>query len=125
MTLQHVALETPLAHVEDCVDFWAILGFERVDPPPSLAGIATWLQRERMQIHLLHADEPVIPPQGHPAVVVDEYEETLDALRAAGHEPEPRREHWGQPRAFVLDPAGHRVEVMAAPPPPTPGGESG
>jgi len=122
MTLQHVALETRLADVAACVDFWGMLGFEQVDPPASLADVATWLQRERMQIHLLHADDPVVPPQGHAAVVLDDYEETLDALRAAGHEPEPRREHWGQPRAFVRDPAGHRVVVLAAPPPPTPPG---
>jgi len=24
--------------------------------------------------------------------------------------------HWGSPRAFVLDPAGHQVELMAHPP---------
>jgi catechol 2,3-dioxygenase-like lactoylglutathione lyase family enzyme len=42
---------------------------------------------------------------------------TLEALRRAGFEPEPRREHWGAPRCFVRDPAGHRVEIMAAPPP--------
>ena len=37
----------------------------------------------------------------------------LEHLRAAGHAPEPRREHWGSPRACVRDPEGHRVELMA------------
>jgi hypothetical protein len=43
--------------------------------------------------------------------------ETLARLAAAGHPPEPRTAHWGAPRAFVRSPGGHRVEVMAAPPP--------
>ena len=49
--------------------------------------------------------------------VVDDYAATLDRLRAAGHPVKPRPEHWGAPRAFITSPGGHRVEVMAAPPP--------
>jgi catechol 2,3-dioxygenase-like lactoylglutathione lyase family enzyme len=59
----------------------------------------------------------VAPPAGHAAVVAPDYDEVLDALRRAGFDPEPRREHWGAPRCFVRDPAGHRVEIMSAPPP--------
>ena len=50
------------------------------------------------------------------AVVAPDYAAVTEALRAAGFEVEPRPEHWGAPRSFVRDPAGHRVEVMAAPP---------
>ena len=56
-------------------------------------------------------------PAGHFAVVVDDYDRTLERLRADGFEPEPREEHWGAPRSFVRDPAGNRVELMSAPPP--------
>jgi catechol 2,3-dioxygenase-like lactoylglutathione lyase family enzyme len=63
-------------------------------------------------------DDPVSLPSGHVAVVVDDYPGTLQALRDAGHEPEPRREHWGSPRAFVRDPAGNLVELMDFPPVP-------
>ena len=41
---------------------------------------------------------------------------SLARLRAAGLAPQPRAEYWGAPRSFVRSPAGHRVEVMAAPP---------
>jgi catechol 2,3-dioxygenase-like lactoylglutathione lyase family enzyme len=76
-----------------------------------------WLQRDGTQVHLMFVeDDPVVPPSGHLAVVVDDYDAALAALLEAGHEPEPRREHWGSPRCFVRDPAGHRVEVMAFPP---------
>jgi hypothetical protein len=50
------------------------------------------------------------------AVVVDAYPAPLGSLDEAGHEPEPRAEHWGSPRAIVRDPAGNLVEVMAFPP---------
>lgn len=111
--IQHVAIEVRQADVEACVRFWALLGFEPVQAPPALAARSTWVQNGPTQIHLLHAREPVVAPEGHVAVVLDDYEATLAALREAGFEPAPRTEHWGSPRAFVRCPAGHRVEVMA------------
>ena len=115
--LQHVSIETRREDAEACVRFYELIGFRSVDPPGSLAGRAMWVERDGTQIHLLLADDPVIPPKGHHAVVVEDYDDVLAALRAAGHEPEPRDEHWGAARCFVRDPAGHRVELMAAPPP--------
>ena len=75
-----------------------------------------WVERAGTQIHLMRRDDAQHLPAGHLAVVVDDYDATLDRLRAEGFDPEPRTEHWGAPRAFVRDPAGHRVEVMAASP---------
>jgi catechol 2,3-dioxygenase-like lactoylglutathione lyase family enzyme len=115
--LQHVALETSRADGPAAEAFWRLLGFEPVEPPETLRDRAAWLQRGPTQVHLLWRDHPVAPPEGHAAVVVDDYEKTLERLREAGHEVEPRQEHWGAPRAFARAPGGHRVEVMAAPPP--------
>ena len=106
----------PRDRVDACVAFWALLGFERVEPPPSLAERAVWVERRGTQVHLMYADDPVVPPKGHAAVVAEDYDRALAALRDAGHDPEPRPEHWGVPRCFVRDPTGHRVEVMAASP---------
>ena len=58
----------------------------------------------------------MVMPHGHIAIVVDDYDDALERLRAEGFDPEPREQHWGAPRAFVHDPAGNRVELMAAPP---------
>jgi catechol 2,3-dioxygenase-like lactoylglutathione lyase family enzyme len=116
--IQHVALEARRADAEACERFWALLGFARVEPPPSLRGRTLWLERGGTQVHLLFADEPVAPPAGHVAVVAEDYDAALGRLRAAGFAPEPRAEHWGAPRCFVRCPAGHRVEVMAAAPGP-------
>jgi glyoxalase/bleomycin resistance protein/dioxygenase superfamily protein len=114
--LHHVALETRPADVDDAVAFWRILGFSLVDAPPTLTGTATWLERNGTQIHLLYAEEPTVAPQGHPAVVVEDFDSVYAAVEAAGHPIERRREHWGAPRARAVSPGGHQVELMAAPP---------
>jgi len=117
VTVQHVTLELHRADTDACVAFYELLGFVRVEPPPSLAGRAAWMQAGATQIHLMWVHEPVVAPRGHVAVVAPEYEAVVGALRGAGFEVEPRAEHWGAARSYVHDPAGHLVEVMAAPPP--------
>ena len=114
--LQHVTLETRRADGPAAVEFWRLLGFEEVEPPPSLRDRAAWVQRDGTQIHVMWVDEPVVPPQGHAAVVVPDYERALERLREAGHDVEVRAEHWGAPRAVTRAPGGHRVELMSAPP---------
>ena len=113
VTLQHVSVEVRRETVPAELEFWALLGFEPVDPPASLAARAAWLQAGGTQIHLLFTDDPVAAPEDHVAVIAADYDATLAALREAGFEPDPRTPHWGSPRAFVRSPAGHRVEVMA------------
>jgi catechol 2,3-dioxygenase-like lactoylglutathione lyase family enzyme len=115
--LQHAALETRPADGDAAVAFWRLLGFHDVEPPKSLRERAAWLQRGPTQIHLLWKDDPVAAPEGHVAIVVDDYEATLARVRKAGYEVEERAQHWGAPRAFARGPGGHRVELMAAPPP--------
>ena len=114
--IHHVALESHRSEEAALLRFFRALGFASVEPPPALAERAAWVQSGSTQVHLLWADEPVAPPQGHVAVVAADYDAALSALRDAGFEPEPRAEHWGAPRAFVEAPGGHRVEVMAAGP---------
>jgi catechol 2,3-dioxygenase-like lactoylglutathione lyase family enzyme len=116
VTLQHVSLETRPADVDAEVAFWALLGFQRVQPPGALAERSAWVQRGATQIHLLFAAEPVVMLAGHVAVVAEDHEAAMERLRAAGFEPWPREEHWGDARAYVRSPGGHLVEVMAAPP---------
>jgi len=116
--IQHVTFEIARDEelVERCVAFYGVLGFERVEPPPSLADRAVWIQSGATQVHLMYVEEPTTLPRGHLAVVVDDYDAVMAALSEAGRDPEPRREHWGSPRAYVRDPAGNLVEFMAFPP---------
>jgi catechol 2,3-dioxygenase-like lactoylglutathione lyase family enzyme len=115
VTLHHVGIEIAPADGERAAELFELLGFERVEPPPTLAEF-TWLEREGTQIHLMPDEHPAAAPRGHLAVVVPDFEPTLERLRERGFELEARRNHWGSPRVVVIAPAGHRVELMAFPP---------
>jgi catechol 2,3-dioxygenase-like lactoylglutathione lyase family enzyme len=117
VTLQHVSLELRRDEVPAELGFWSLLGFTQVEPAGTIGEIAAWVQRDATQIHLLFAEDPVVPPSGHSAVVAEDFDATLAALREAGFTPEEHTRHWGAARAFVHSPAGHLVEVMAEPPP--------
>jgi len=114
--LQHIGIEIAPADVEPAAEFFVLLGFKRVPPPPALADGFTWLEREGTQIHLMHEPNPTVPPRAHMALLTPDFEATLARLREAGFEVRPGREHWGSPRAKVVAPGGHQVELMAAPP---------
>jgi catechol 2,3-dioxygenase-like lactoylglutathione lyase family enzyme len=118
--IQHVAREVRAADIPSCLGFYALLGFVEVPTPAGLVDRAVWLESGATQLHLLLADDAQAG-RGHIAVVLDDYDSTLHALRAAGHSVDPRREHWGSPRAYVHDPVGHLVEVMAFAPGPASG----
>jgi catechol 2,3-dioxygenase-like lactoylglutathione lyase family enzyme len=119
--LQHVTLEVRPDQVRECVAFWALLGFAEIEPPPLLRERFTWVERAGTHIHLVPVDDPRVPTEGHTAVVADDAEAAVETLRRAGFVPRPGSNAWAAPRWFVNDPAGHRVEVMSAPPiPPWP-----
>ena len=117
MSLHHVSLEVREAEADAEVSFWGILGFTEVEAPEALRSRTRWLARGGTQVHLLFSEAPVIPPEGHVAVVATAFAEVSARLAAVGRIPELRTEHWRVPRAFVSSPAGHRVELMQAPPP--------
>ncbi len=116
--LQHVTLELSPDDVERSVEFWELLGFAHVEAPAALAGTFVWMEREGTQIHLERNPSPVVPPCGHAAVVVENFERTVERLGEAGFEVTPGREHWGAARAKAVAPGGHVVELMAAAPRP-------
>lgn len=113
--LHHVGIEVKPAEIDRTAELFGLLGFELVEPPASLSEF-TWLEREGTQVHLMPTDSPTVPPRGHTAVVVADFERAFAALDERGFEIERRREHWGAPRARVVAPSGHRIELMAAPP---------
>jgi catechol 2,3-dioxygenase-like lactoylglutathione lyase family enzyme len=115
--LQHVTLELRREDWPEAKEFWSLMGFEEVEPPGSLGEGSAWVEREGTQIHLQWQDEPVAPPSGHPAVVVDDWEATVARVHELGYEVSEQPREWGAARCFVRGPGGHRVELMAAPPP--------
>ncbi len=115
--LHHVGIEVAPGDVDAAVRFFELIGFERVEPPPTLQEF-TWLERGGTQVHLMPETAPTVPSPGHLAVVAPDFNATVARLREAGFTVEPKHEHWGQPRALAIAPGGHRVELMAAPPAP-------
>jgi catechol 2,3-dioxygenase-like lactoylglutathione lyase family enzyme len=114
--LQHVTLEVAPEDVGRSLEFWRLLGFERVEPPAALAETFVWVEREGTQIHLERNPSPVVPPHGHAAVVAPDFDRAVERLREAGFEVTPGRPHWGAPRAKAIAPGGHTVELMASAP---------
>ena len=115
--LQHAGIEIAPEDVDRAVEFFAALGFERVQPPPALAEGFTWVEREGTQVHLMHEPRPTVPPRAHLAVVVPDFDAAVERLRGLGFEVGAGRPHWGAARAHTIAPGGHRVELMAFPPP--------
>jgi hypothetical protein len=115
--LQHVSLEIPPEELDRSIEFWRLLGFEQVDSPEPLGDSVRWLESEGTQIHLILTEGHTAPALGHAAVVTPDHSRTKERLREAGFQVEGTRQLWGADRAFAIAPGGHRVELMAAPPP--------
>jgi len=110
--IQHVTREVAPAALDECVRFYGVLGFCPVQVPAGIAGRALWLERAGTQIHLMPRANAQ-GQSGHIGIVVEQYDGTIEQLRHEGHAVDPRTAHWGSPRAYVRDPAGHLVELMA------------
>jgi catechol 2,3-dioxygenase-like lactoylglutathione lyase family enzyme len=110
--IHHVTREVTPHQLDQCVRFYSLLGFHPVPVPAGIAGRALWLERGGTQIHLMPRDDAQVQ-SGHIGIVVSTYDGTIEQLRRQGHEIDPRTAHWGSPRAYVRDPAGHLVELMA------------
>lgn len=114
-----MSLEVAPDEVERTVEFFGVLGFQRIPAPDSIAPFVTWLEAGTTQIHLIRTPEPTTPMLGHPAVVASDFDAAVGGLREAGFQVEDADELWGERRSFAVLPGGQRVEVMAAPPPPS------
>ena len=116
--LHHVSLEIPPDEADRSIEFWSLLGFEEVPAADVLGDSVRWLERDGTQIHLILTEGHTAPALGHAAVVAADHGEAKQRLRDAGFQVEETRQLWGADRAFAIAPGGHRVELMAAPPPP-------
>ena len=90
--------------LERRVEFWRLIGFERVDSPELLGDSIVWVEREGTQIHLIVTEGHTAPVLGHAAVVVPDHAEAKSRLRDAGFEVQDARQLWGADRAFATRP---------------------
>jgi catechol 2,3-dioxygenase-like lactoylglutathione lyase family enzyme len=110
--IHHVTREVTPQQLDLCEQFYRVLGFHPAQVPTGIAGRARWLERGATQIHLMPRDDAQVQ-SGHIGIIVEAYDATIEQLRRHGHEIDSRTAHWGSPRAYVRDPAGHLVELMA------------
>lgn len=115
--LHHVSLEVDPADADRFAELLAAIGFTALQSPEPLGDAVRWFEREGTQVHLILTPAATAPVLGHAAFVAPDFEATVRALGELGFEVEEARELWGERRAFVLAPSGHRLELMAAPPP--------
>ena len=116
--LHHVSLEVPPEDADRSIEFRSLLGCKEVPAADVLGDSVRWLERDATQIHLILTEAHTAPQLGHAAVVAPDHAEAKQRLRDSGFQVEDTRQLWGADRAFAIAPGGHRVELMAAPPPP-------
>jgi hypothetical protein len=117
--LHHVSIEIPPDEAGRSIEFWGLLGFDEVESPEPLGDAVRWLERDGTQIHLILTEGHTAPVLGHTAVVAPYHAEAKQRLRDAQFVVEEARQLWDADRAFAIAPGGHRVELMAKPPPRT------
>ncbi len=114
--LHHVSLEVLPADASRFGELLEAIGFAAAEAPGALGDSVRWYGREGTQVHLILTPEARAPTLGHAAFVASAFERTLADLRDRGFAVEESRQLWGERRAFVIAPSGHRLELMAAPP---------
>jgi catechol 2,3-dioxygenase-like lactoylglutathione lyase family enzyme len=92
-----------------------VLGYQRVDPPPDLAGRARWFEGEDgKQVHLSEDPDHRPAARAHVAVEVgDELDELQDRLTRAGQEYSTFDGN-GMRVVFCADPAGNHWELRGS-----------
>jgi catechol 2,3-dioxygenase-like lactoylglutathione lyase family enzyme len=114
--LDHVQLAMPPGGEAEAEAFYSgLLGFERVPKPPPLAARGgCWFVRGAVAVHL-GVEEGFRPARkAHPALVVRGLADLEAALAAAGLAVRPNPDLAPGRGAYVDDPFGNRIELLAA-----------
>jgi hypothetical protein len=111
-----VSIEVDPADADAFGELLGAVGFRPIDPPGPLGGTVRWFESAGTQVHLILTEAATVPVLGHSAFVPPDLDASLTAIAELGLEVQEARELWGERRAFVLAPGGHRIELMAAPP---------
>ena len=113
--LDHVQLAMPPGGEDEAEAFYAgLLGFERVPKPEPLASRGgCWFALGPTSLHL-GVEEGFRPARkAHPALVVDGLPDLLATLEAAGVAVRPDPDAAPGQGAYVDDPFGNRIELIA------------
>ena len=114
--LHHVNVNVPRGKSDQVASFYGdVFGFGPIDRPDN-GREGVWLDMgDGTQLHLSERDEAGHPQQ-HFALMVDDLDIVIERLGDAGASFERADDVFGTGgRGFTRDPAGNRVEVVAAP----------
>ena len=113
MSLEHVSVTTPQDLEEQVIDWYRTsLGLEPIEKPPGTRELGAWFQIGDQQVHVT-VDEHNPPKAAHFGLIVDDFDEVVTGLRAAGSHIEQARSIPGRRRFYTRDPAGNRIEIIA------------
>ncbi len=113
--LDHVQLAMPPGREEEAEGFYAgLLGLERVPKPEPLAARGgCWFTRGELAVHLGVEEDFRPARKAHPAFVVRDLPALEVALADAGVEVRPNPDREPGQGAYVDDPFGNRLELVA------------
>jgi catechol 2,3-dioxygenase-like lactoylglutathione lyase family enzyme len=113
--IDHVQLAMPAGGETAARAFYGVaLGMREIQKPPALAARGgAWFESGPVVLHL--GVETTFAPakKAHPAVRCHDFEATLRRLREHGFDPQLDDAIEGVRRAFVHDPFGNRLELIA------------
>jgi catechol 2,3-dioxygenase-like lactoylglutathione lyase family enzyme len=116
VALDHVQLAMPPGLEEQAAAFYCgVLGLEQVPKPAPLAARGgCWFRHGNVAVHLGVEQEFRPARKAHPAFVVDDLAALQAVCEEAGIEVRPNPD--GEPGrgAYVDDPFGNRIELLAA-----------
>ena len=116
LAFDHVQLAMPPGREEDARAFYVgVCGMTELPKPAELAKRGgAWFASGALQLHL--GVEPDFRPsaKAHPALRCGDLDGLVARLRAAGYDVRDDDDVPGTRRAFVNDPFGNRIELIAA-----------
>lgn len=114
--LHHVQLAMPAGGEEEARAFWVgALALVEVAKPPVLADRGgCWFRAGDGDLEVHCGVEPDFAParKAHPGIVVDDLDDVVDRLVAAGHDVAPDDLFPGHRRVYAHDPFGNRLEFL-------------
>lgn len=111
--LDHVQITAPEELMDEVLSFYCdCLRLERLAKPEGTRPAGGWFRIGERELHL-SADPHNPPREAHFGITVDDFDATVDGLRAYGAHIEQARQIPGRRRCYTRDPAGNRIEIIS------------
>lgn len=113
--IDHVQLAMPRGEEMQARSFYGdVLGLIEIPKPAELLGRGgVWFLCGSVQLHLGVEEEFRPAKKAHPALLVTQFEDSIAAMRDAGFKMTDDTSLPNVRRAFISDPFGNRIELVA------------